>query len=545
MPSMPDMGPGDQLATVQMDEYGRPFLVIADQDSKSRLTGIDAIKSHILAAKNIGNIVRSSLGPNGLDKILTSPDGEVTVTNDGATILGLMDVEHQVAKLLVQLSKSQDDEIGDGTTGVVVLAAALLEMAEDLLDRGLHPMKIADGYEQASLIALKKLEEIGDEFSIEDRHSLVEVAKTTLSSKIVNRAHDKFAEIAVDAILSVADLENKDVNFELIKISTKTGGELEDSQLIKGILIDKDWAHPQMPKVIKDAKIAILTCPFEPPKPKTKHNLEITSVDDFKKLQGYEKEKFEEMIKYVKDSGANVAVCQWGFDDEANHLLLQNDLPAVRWVGGPDIELVAIATGGRIIPRFSEITSEKLGSCGTMREIGFGTTSDRMLVIEECPNSKAVTIFIRGASRMVVAEAERSLHDALCVIRNLVKDNRVTYGGGASEIALSLAIMQEADETSGIQQYAMRAFASALETVPMALSENSGLDPITTVADIRAQQKKENNPFLGVDCLMKGTTDMKEQRVIETLIGKKQQIQLATQLVRMILKIDDVRSPGQ
>lgn len=298
MPSMPDMGPGDQLATVQMDEYGRPFLVIADQDSKSRLTGIDAIKSHILAAKNIGNIVRSSLGPNGLDKILTSPDGEVTVTNDGATILGLMDVEHQVAKLLVQLSKSQDDEIGDGTTGVVVLAAALLEMAEDLLDRGLHPMKIADGYEQASLIALKKLEEIGDEFSIEDRHSLVEVAKTTLSSKIVNRAHDKFAEIAVDAILSVADLENKDVNFELIKISTKTGGELEDSQLIKGILIDKDWAHPQMPKVIKDAKIAILTCPFEPPKPKTKHNLEITSVEDFKKLQGYEKEKFEEMIKY-------------------------------------------------------------------------------------------------------------------------------------------------------------------------------------------------------------------------------------------------------
>jgi T-complex protein 1 subunit epsilon len=300
-----------------------------------------------------------------------------------------------------------------------------------------------------------------------------------------------------------------------------------------------------MPKVIKDAKIAILTCPFEPPKPKTKHNLEITSVDDFKKLQGYEKEKFEEMIKYVKDSGANVAICQWGFDDEANHLLLQNDLPAIRWVGGPEIELIAIATGGRIIPRFSEISAAKLGSCGTMREIGFGTTSDRMLVIEECPNSKAVTIFIRGASRMVVAEAERSLHDALCVIRNLVKDNRVTYGGGASEIALSLAIQQEADETAGIQQYAMRAFASALETIPMALSENSGLNPITTVADIRAQQKKTNNPFLGVDCLMKGTCDMKEQRVIETLIGKKQQVQLATQLVRMILKIDDVRSPGQ
>jgi len=542
---MPDMGPGDQIATVQMDEYGRPFLVIADQDSKGRLTGTDAIKSHILAAKNIGTIVRSSLGPNGLDKIMTSPDGEVTVTNDGATILGMMDVEHQVAKLLVQLSKSQDDEIGDGTTGVVVLASALLEMAEDLLDRGIHPMKIADGYEHAAQISLKRLDEIGDVFELNERSKLVEVAKTTLSSKIVNRAHEKFAEIAVDAILSVADIKNKDVNFELIKISTKTGGELEDSQLIKGVLVDKDFSHPQMPKVIKDAKLAILTCPFEPPKPKTKHNLEISSVEDFKSLQDYEKEKFNEMIANVKDSGANIAICQWGFDDEANHLLLQNDLPAVRWVGGPEIELIAIATGGRIIPRFCELAPEKLGKAGTIREISFGTTSDRMLVIEECPNNKAVTIFIRGASKMVVAEAERSLHDALCVIRNLVRDNRVTYGGGASEIALSLAIHEKADEIVGIEQYAMRAFAQALETVPMALAENSGFSSIEQVADLRSRQKKENNPYLGVDCLLKGTNCMREQRVIETLIGKKQQIQLATQLVRMILKIDDVRSPGQ
>lgn len=544
MQAMPDLAEGDQIATMQMDEYGRPFLVIADQDRKSRLTGLDAIKSHILAAKNVGQVVRSSLGPNGLDKIMTSPDGEVTVTNDGATILGMMDVEHQVAKLLVQLSKSQDDEIGDGTTGVVVLASALLEMAEDLLDRGIHPMKIADGYERAAQICLRRLDEISDTFELTDRQKLVEVAKTTLSSKIVNRAHDKFAEIAVDAILSVADIKNKDVNFELIKISTKTGGELEDSQLIKGVLVDKDWAHPQMPKVIKDAKLAILTCPFEPPKPKTKHNLEITSVEDFKQLQDYEKEKFEEMIRQVKDSGANVAICQWGFDDEANHLLLQNDLPAVRWVGGPEIELIAIATGGRIVPRFSELAPEKLGSAGTIREISFGTTSDRMLVIEGCPNTKAVTIFLRGASKMVVAEAERSLHDALCVIRNLVRDNRVSYGGGASEIAMSLSIQAEADNTSGLDQYAMNAFARALEMVPMALAENSGLSSIKTVADLRSRQKREDCPYLGVDCLMKGENNMRTQKVIETLIGKKQQIMLATQLVRMILKIDDVRSPG-
>ena len=300
MPAMPDMGPGDQMATMQIDEYGRPFLVIADQDSKTRLSGIDAIKSHIIAAKSVGQTVRSSLGPNGLDKIMVSPDGEVTITNDGATILGMMDVEHQVAKLLVQLSKSQDDEIGDGTTGVVVLAAALLEMAEPLLDRGIHPMKIADGYELAMQVALQKLDEISDTFELSTPQHLVEVAKTTLSSKIVNKAHDKFAEIAVDAVLSVADIKAKDVNFELIKITTKTGGELEDTMLIKGVLVDKDMAHPQMTKHIKDAKLAILTCPFEPPKPKTKHNLEISSVEDFKKLQTFEKAKFEEMIKQVK-----------------------------------------------------------------------------------------------------------------------------------------------------------------------------------------------------------------------------------------------------
>lgn len=544
MPAMPDMGPGDQVATMQIDEYGRPFLVIQDQDSKSRLSGIEAIKSHIIAAKTVGQTVRSSLGPNGLDKILTSPDGEVTITNDGATILGMMDVEHQVAKLLVQLSKSQDDEIGDGTTGVVVLASALLEMAEPLLDRGVHPMKIADGYELAMQVALNKLDEISDTFELKERSQLVEVAKTTLSSKIVNKAHDKFAEIAVDAVLSVADLKAKDVNFELIKITQKTGGELEDTMLIKGVLVDKDMSHPQMPKHIKDARLAILTCPFEPPKPKTKHNLEITSVEEFKELQNYEKEKFEEMIKNVKDSGANLAICQWGFDDEANHLLLQNDLPAVRWVGGPEIELIAIATGGRIVPRFSELTPEKLGKAGVVREISFGTMSDRMLVIEECPNNKAVTIFIRGASKMVVAEAERSLHDALCVIRNLVRDNRVVYGGGASEIACALSISEEADKTKGLEQYAMRSFAEALETVPMALAENSGFSSVQTVANLRSRQKNEKNPYLGVDCLMKDNENMREQRVIETLIGKKQQVQLATQLVRMILKIDDVRSPG-
>merc|ERR1719245_3017438 len=477
---------------------------------------------------------------------MVSPDGDITITNDGATILKMMDVDHEVAKLMVQLSQSQDDEIGDGTTGVVVLCGALMEQAEALIDKGIHPIRIADGFELAAQCAVKHLDEVADKFTIDHKNpeNLVQVAMTTLGSKIVNKCHRKMAEIAVGAILSVADIERKDVNFELIKVESKVGGRMEDSMLVKGVIVDKDFSHPQMPKELKDVKLAILTCPFEPPKPKTKHKLDVGSVEDYKKLRDYEKECFETMVKQVKDAGANLALCQWGFDDEANHLLLQNELPAVRWVGGPEIELIAIATGGRIVPRFSELSTDKLGSAGLVKEICFGTTSDRMLVIEQCPNTKAVTIFIRGSSKMVCAEAERSLHDALCVIRNLVRDNRVTYGGGASEIAMSLAINEIADATKGLEQYAMRSFANALETVPMALAENSGLSSVETVAALRSQQKKESNPHLGVDCLQKGHNCMKTQQVLETLSGKRQQIQLATQLVRMILKIDDVRSPG-
>jgi len=531
---------------IAFDEYGRPFVILRDQDKKSRLTGIDAHKSHILAAKSVSNVIKTSLGPKGLDKMMVGPDGDVTVTNDGATILDLMDVDHQVARLMVQLSKSQDDEIGDGTTGVVVLAGALLEKAEKLLDRGIHPIRIADGYEMAAKIAAQKLDSISETFEVDlaNPEPLIQLAKTTLGSKIVNRCHRQMAEIAVNAILSVADFERKDVDFELIKVEGKVGGKLEDTMLVKGVIVDKDMSHPQMPKTVKDAKIAILTCPFEPPKPKTKHKLDVTSVEDYRKLREYEQEKFDKMVQTVKDKGANLVICQWGFDDEANHLLLQRELPAVRWVGGPEIELIAIATGGRIVPRFEELTEAKLGKAGVVRELAFGTTKERMLVIEECKNSRAVTIFIRGGNKMIVDEAKRSIHDALCVIRNIVRDNRIVYGGGAPEIAASLAVQEAADKISTLEQYAVRSFAQALEAVPLALAENSGLSPIHNLAQVKSRQVKENNPFLGIDCNNRGTNDMKQQQVIETLTAKKQQIVLASQLVRMILKIDDIRAPS-
>ncbi|KAG0171803.1 T-complex protein 1 subunit epsilon [Apophysomyces sp. BC1034] len=524
------------------DEYGRPFIIVREGQRKSRLSGTEAIRSHILAAKTVANIIKTSLGPRGLDKILISPDGDITVTNDGATILDQMQVEHQIAKLLVQLSKSQDDEIGDGTTGVVVLAGALLEQCEQLLDRGIHPIRIADGFERACTVAVQHLDEISDtiEFSKDNLTNLKKIAMTSLGSKIVSKCHEQFADIAVNAVLSVADLERKDVDFELIKVDGKVGGSLQDTMLVHGVVVDKDMAHPQMPREVRDAKLAILTCPFEPPRPKTKHKLDITSVEEYKKLQEYEKAKFEDMINKVKESGANLVICQWGFDDEANHLLLQNKLPAVRWVGGPEIELIAIATNGRIVPRFEDLTPEKLGTAGLVRELTFGTTKDRMLVIEECANSRAVTVFVRGGNKMIIDEAKRSLHDAICAVRNLVRDNRVVYGGGAAEISCSLAVSKVADEISTIEQYAMRAFADALDATPLTLAENSGLAPIETLAEVKAQQATTNNPRLGVDCLYRGGNDMKEQHVYDPLISKRQQYLLATQLVKMILKIDDV-----
>ncbi|KAF5391616.1 hypothetical protein D9757_002422 [Collybiopsis confluens] len=434
-----------------------------------------------------------------LDKILISPDGEINVTNDGATILSQMEVEHQIAKLLVQLSKSQDDEIGDGTTGVVVLAGALLEQSEALLDRGIHPVRIADGFDRACKVAIEKLDSISDrvEFSKKDTSNLFKTAMTSLGSKIVSKEHEQFAQIAVDAVLQVADLERRDVSFDLIKVDGKVGGSLADTTLIKGVLLDKDMSHPQMPHTVSDARLAILTCPFEPPRPKTKHKLEISSVEEYKKLQAYEKEKFVDMIRRVKDTGANLVICQWGFDDEANHLLMQNELPAVRWVGGPEIELIAIATQGRIVPRFEDLTASKLGKAGIVREVSFGTTRDKMLVIEQCANTRAVTIFI-------VEEAKRALHDAICAVRNLVVDNRVVYGGGAADISCSLAVAKAADEIPTIEQYAMRAYASALEAVPLALAENSGLPSIVTLADVKSRQLTEGNSHIGIDCSGKG-----------------------------------------
>jgi T-complex protein 1 subunit epsilon len=547
----------------KIDEYGRPFVILKEQQAKNRVKGVEATKSNILAARSISNILRTSLGPKGMDKLLVSPDGDVTITNDGATILSQMEIHQQVARLMVELSSSQDDEIGDGTTGVVVMAGSLLEQAEILLNKGIHPVRIARGFEAASQVAIEHLAKISEtvEFSKDNIEPLLTTAKTTLSSKILQPHKEEMAQIAVQAILDVADLERHDVNFDMIRMEGKTGGSLKDTKLVNGLVLDKEFSHPQMPTVIENAKLCILTCPLEPPKPKTKHKLQIDSAEAYEELYEQEQEYFRAMIKKIKDSGANLVICQWGFDDEANHLLLQQELPAVRWVGGVEIEHIAIATGGRIVARVEELTPDKLGTAGRVKQVSMGTNNsrqqDRILILEDCANQKAVTVLVRGGNKMIVDEAKRSLHDAMCVVRNLVKDNRVVYGGGSAEISCSLAIKKHADTVTGVDQYAIRAFADALDDIPLALAENAGLSPIEEVTRIKSRQVKEGNPTIGLGLLPLDETeknqgsngdhtmDMKELGVFETLIGKQQQMQLAAQVVKMILKIDDVISQGQ
>jgi T-complex protein 1 subunit epsilon len=475
-----------------------------------------------------------------MDKMIVSPDGEVLITNDGATIVEKMEIMHPIAHLMVELSQSQDDEIGDGTTGVVVLAGMIIEQALKLLERGLHPLKIASGFEKAADLAVQHLETLKEANYKATKEDLLKTAMTSLSSKVVAKYKKTLAQIAVDAVLSVADMERRDVNFDLIKIIGKPGMSVENTELIKGIMIDKEFSHPQMEKQISNAKIAILTCPFEPPKPKTKYNLNITNVADYQALAKKEQNYFIDMVQKVKESGADIVMCQWGFDDEANHLLLQNNLRAVRWVSGTDIELLAVATGARIVPRFEELHPQKLGFAGKIEEMNYGTTSNNMTVIKDLSAAKAVSILVRGGSKTIVDEAHRSIHDAICVIRNLIRDPQVIVGGGAAELNCSLFLRQKADENPSVEQYAMRGFADALEQVAVVLAENSGLDPIQCLSEAKSRQIAENTHVYGVACLEGKVDDMRRLEVFETLASKKLQIQLATQVVKMILKIDDL-----
>ncbi|KAL8438297.1 hypothetical protein ACSSS7_000274 [Eimeria intestinalis] len=473
---------------IATDEFGNPFIILREQEEKKRLKGIDAHKANITAAKAVADSLRSSLGPKGMDKIIVSPDGDVTVTNDGATILDRM--EYVDGCLL----------LGFMTRSSI---SNLLTEALRLIEKGLHPLRIADGFELAAQIAVEAIEKsvIVKDVLGEDQDLLRQTARTALGSKVVSSCKDHLANLCVEAVLAVADKERKDVNFDMIKVDGRAGGLLEQSALVNGIVLHKDLAHSQMPKETRDAKIAILTCPFEPPKPKTKHKLDIKNAADYKKLQAAEQQYFKDMIAKVKASGANFVICQWGFDDEANHLFLAEGVPAVRWVGGVELELIAIASNGRIVPRVEELNSSKLGKAGCIREVATGTMGDKMIIIEGCENTRAVTLVVFGGNQMVVAEAERCVHDALCVVRTLVRDGRVIAGGGAAEIAAARAVEAAADTIPDVSQYAARAFGEALLGMAEALAANSGLSAIQEVQKVKAMQQQDDCPYYGIDCM--------------------------------------------
>jgi len=530
------------MPQVAVDEAGRPFILLRDQGATSRVTGIDAILENVDACTALCSSLSSSFGPKGADKIIVSPDGDVTITNDGATILQKMEVSHKAVQLLVELSKSQDEEIGDGTTGVVILAGALLSSAKELIQKGLHPLVVIDGFEKGMKIALREIEKNASEIDIDknENENLVHIAKTTLGSKLIRSNLDLFSRICVDAVLSVADRDRCDVNFELIRVHGKSGGRVEDSRLIRGVVVDKELSHCQMDKVWHNAKIAVLTCPFEPPKPKTKHKLMINDVESYNNLLAVEKQFFKEQVDKLKEVGATFVLCQWGFDYEANHLLYLNNIPSIRWVGAQAIEGVAVATGARIVPRFEDLTGDKLGFANKIEEVVVGTEGERMTIISCEKDIGTSTILVRGGNSVAIAEAERAIHDALCSIRNMVKCQDVVAGGGAIEMACSLAVENEADTIEGVEQYGVRAYAEALTSIAGQLADNSGLSRVTIPAEVASRQHAEKNPNIGVDCLEGEVADMMKKGIFESKLAKLGQIQLATQVVKMLLRIDDI-----
>ncbi|XP_065216712.1 T-complex protein 1 subunit epsilon-like [Planococcus citri] len=526
------------------DEYGRPFIILREQAEKEQISGVDVIKGHILAAKAVTSIMKSSLGPKSLDKAMLSPDGDLIVTNDGVTILQQMDVDHAIAKLLVELSECQDSGVGDGTTGVVVLAGALLEEVDKLIEKGIHPIRIADGFELAAQFCMKHLDSISEQISVDkNKDFLKRIAMTSLRSKIVSKCTEKFAEMAVEAVLKVADLENNFIDLERIKMDGKTGGSLEDTMLVNGVALEQQFSHPHMEKELTKAAIAVVACGLEMPKPnQVKAYLEMASVDTFKEVKEYEQEIYDLMVNKLVEVGANCVVCQAGIEDTANYLLLRTNTIGLRYVSEREIELMRSATGAKVVARFEDLTHEKLGFAGSIREISIGTDNSRLVLFEDCLNSSVVTILIRGGNSLIIEEAKRSFHDALCMIKNLILENKIVYGGGSCELSCAIAVSKEADKISSLEQYSFRAFADALESIPITLAENCGYSPIHLVTETKSRQILEENPFLGIDCMQEGTSDMKKQQVIETLRSKKQQILSAMQVVKQILKIDEVRA---
>jgi thermosome len=515
-----------------------PVLVL--KEGTGRTTGREAQRNNIMAAKIIAETVKTTLGPKGMDKMLVSSFGDVTITNDGATILKELDVQHPAAKMLVEVAKAQDNEVGDGTTTAAVLAGELLAKAENLLDRNIHPTIIIEGFKKASEKAREILEGMAIPVSINDDKRLMDVAVTSMGSKGVAAAKEHFAKLAVEAVKQVA--EEKDgklkADIDLIKVLKKHGKSLEETELVKGMVIDKEVAHSQMPKIVNNAKIALLNAKLEIEKTEFDAKINIESPEQMKLFLDEEERMLREMVDKIAEAGANVVFCEKGIDDVALHFLAKKGIMAVKNVSSSDMEKLARATGGKIVASVKDLTSDVLGEAKTVEEIKIG--EDKLVYVRECKNPKAVTIVVRGGTEHVVDEAERSLHDALCVVRNAIEDGKIVPGGGAPEAEVARQLRDYAVKVGGREQLAIEAFADAIESVPLTLAENAGLDPVDIMVALRAKHENTATPSYGVDVFSGKIRDMLELNIVEPLRVKLQVVKSATEAANMILKIDDV-----
>ena len=513
-------------------------IVLLKEGSTER-KGREAQKNNIQAAKIIAEIVSTSLGPLGMDKMLVDSMGDVTITNDGATILKEIDVQHPAAKMLVEISKTTDSEVGDGTTSVVILAGSLLENAESLLNQDVHPTIIVDGYRKASKKALQYLQEISEEVSPNDRHVLLKIAKTAMQTKLVSKLSNELADLTVKAVLAVANKEGEKFSIDIddIKVEKKAGGSISDSRTIQGIVLDKEIVHGGMPKTITNAKIALINTALEISKPETDAKINITNPQQLKAFLDEEHRMLKNMVDQVIGSGANVVLCQKGIDDMAQHYLAKAGVLAIRRIKESDLTKLAKATDARIVTNLDDLFEKDLGSAEIVEERKI--EEDRWVFVEGCKHPKSVTILLRGGSQRVVDEVERSVHDALMVIKDVMEVPSIVAGGGAPETFAATKIRSWAKSLEGREQLAAEKYADALETIPLTLAENAGMDAIDTLTSLRSKQIK-GEKWIGIDVVKANLANMKSSDIIEPLSVKKQVVTAATEVACMILRIDDV-----
>ncbi len=517
---------------------GQPVLILKDGTSRKR--GKDAQKNNIMAAKVIAEVLRSTLGPRGMDKMLIDGLGDITITNDGAAILDEIDVQHPAAKMMVEVAKTQDDMVGDGTTTAVILAGELLQKAEELLTQNIHPTIIVQGYRKAVEKAVEALAKLAITIDIDDRATLKKVSMTSMGSKAVGDARSHLSDITIDAVKLIAEKRGDKMIADIDNIQRvkKEGKSLYDTELIRGIIIDKEIINTGMPKRIEKAKIALLDSPLEVEKTEFSSEIRIRDPTQMQAFLDKETSMLKEMVEKISSSGATVIFCQKGIGDMSQHFLAKKGIMAARRVKQSDMEKLARATGGKVITKLDDLNSEDLGEAGLVEERKVG--DDKMIFVEKCKEPRSVAILIRAGLERMVDEADRAMNDALSVVADVVEDNKIVAGGGATESEIAKVLRDYATKVGGREQLAIEAFANSLEIVPKTLAENAGLESIDILVGLRSAHEKKNGHLMGVDVFKGKIVNSYENGVVEPLKVKEQAMKSAAEVASMILRIDDV-----